>query len=347
MGVSLVAGTPDNQRPRLVHADSLVYRQTSDGIVQNLWGNVQLVQEEAYLYCQHAKWWQQTDLLILNTDVAIHDGKRILKADRVTYDGQKRIETAYDWVSLQNESRVLTSDQLTYWQQDEVAKATGHVAVTSEQDSVRIECGSLTYNQKLDYGLLLENPVFIKQDTSEAETIYIYSDTMQVWGETKTVLISHNVRIKKGDLTAKCQQARYLSDTNRLILTQEPFVYYDIQEMSGDSINVLMDGNKFQRVELHGKAEIISTDSTKTDRLQGRHIVLQGIQDSVRTVIINDQAISEYNVTEETTDSDAQTGFNKLTGDRIILTFVNDDLKRVRVESTPGLCTGEFKPEEN
>ena len=340
--------TPLQDRPRLVRADSLVYRQYTDQVVQDLWGNVEFVQDSASLTCQHARWWRTDNRLRLEKNVTIDDGTRILKGQLVIYEGESRTEKALGQVSLFSKDRILHSHKLTYWQEDEIAEAADSVSLESEKDSIRIECGFLRYDREKDYGLLLKDPVFVKLDTTETENITIRGDTMQVWGDSLHVLINGDVRIQKGDITATCMQAEYWSDTDQLILTKLPVVYYDEQQMQGDSVCVELDGTRFKGVELIGKSEIRSTDSTSTniDRLQGRQISMSDIEDSVRTIIIEGQAISEYNVTEETTDSGSETGFNKVTGDRIILTFINKKIKRVRVESDPGLCTGEFTPDE-
>ena len=340
--------TPLQDRPRLVHADSLVYRQYTDQVVQDLWGNVEFVQDSASLTCQHARWWRTDNRLRLEKNVTIDDGKRILKGQLVIYEGENRIEKALGQVTLFSNDQILHSHKLTYWQEDQIAEATDSVSVESEKDSIRIECGFLRYDRKQDYGLLLKDPVLIKFDTTETENIVIHGDTMQIWGDSLHVMINGEVQIQKGDITATCKQAEYWSGKDQLILTQLPIVYYDEQQMQGDSVCVELDGTRFKGVELIGKSEIRSTDSTSTnvDRLQGRQILMSDLEDSVRTITIEGQAISEYNVTEEATDSESETGFNKVTGDRIILTFINKKIKRVRVESDPGLCTGEFKPDE-
>ena len=78
----------------LVHADSLVLLNTEDGRVQNLYGDVRMVQDSAYMKCEKAIFWEAEDRAHLEDQVVIYDGKHTLWADQVDYDGATRTEKA-------------------------------------------------------------------------------------------------------------------------------------------------------------------------------------------------------------------------------------------------------------
>ena len=333
----------EEDRLKLIGADSLVNISYQDMELIELWGHVQLRQGDAYLFCDFAKFWQVENRAILYGDVLIYDNKRKLKGDQVDYDGQDKIETASGHVSIISGSRILNANEVTYWQEQEQTTATGDVIIQDILENVTLKSQKVFHDKQLDYSLAREYPVLSKIDTVAKDTLEIYGLKMEIWGEEERALVTDSVSIQKGDLIANCQRAEYQSESELLILLDTPEIMHRNQIMYGDTIDILLKEVHFQGAVIRGHALIVSTDSTFQDKLEGQKITVEAIDDTIRKVIVENQAKSYYHIFNE---EDEFQGVNSVTGDHIILDFDKDDLKEITVMSDPGQCTGVYSPEK-
>ncbi len=335
------------ERLRLVHADSLIGTVENGAVVQELRGHVDLIQGDARVRCQRAKWWRQENRAILLQSVEIFDGRRTLHADRVDYDGQAGEQTATGNVRIVSGSRLLSARRVQYFRDTEQAFAEGDVVVVDSAEHVTLSGDRGTYSKNLDYGKIEGRTHCIKTDTTSGEQLIVSASTLESWNGAKRIVATDSVEIVKADWRAACRTAEYLSDHEMLILRQTPVVWYRNQQMHGDSIDIKLDQIRFSGGLIRGGARIVSRDSTIQDQLDGQQIAFETQYTDVDTLLIitvDRQASSLYHVYDET---EVDQGVNSVTGDQIVLTFRGDLLDNVLVRSDPGQCTGLFTPLED
>ncbi len=329
------------ERIRLVRADSLI-SETVDN--QEIWtgmGNIQLVQGDAFINCEWARLWEEENRALLRDRVTIYDGKRILKADRIDYSGQDRVESASGHVSLESNRRVLKAERIDYFQEEERAFAFGNVVITDLVENITLKGDRAEYNRRLDYGLVEGEPHLVGVDSTSGEEITVTGLKIEAWGEEQRVLVSDSVWINKGDLIATCQSADFQSDADLLVMTDQPVLWYREQEMKGGTIQVRFDHFRFQGGQIQGDATVVSIDSLFQDVLRGETITIVASDDTIRSVIVEEQASSVYHVYDE---QDEYQGMNSVTGDRIVLMLRDERIEKITVESDPGLSTGTYTP---
>jgi lipopolysaccharide export system protein LptA len=331
------------ERLQLMHADSLVSRVLDQKRILKLMGDVKLVQGEAYIICDMADWWESEDRTVAYGNVSIYDGKRTLTADEVHYDGQNRTETAIGRVILENGSRRLRAVKIIYSQETEESNAFENVLITDFIEDVTLKGEQAYYDRKTDYGCVEGRPQLSKVDTASGEEMIVRGRKMEAWGGEQRVLVSDSVSIDKGDLRAVCESAEYFSEDKTLVLKDNPVVWKQDQEMRGDQIDIQLDGTQFRGGVIQGNAQVVSTDSIYQDVLKGKTIRIEAVRDTIKKVVVEEQASSVYHIFDEEKN---EQGTNTTTGDRIVLDFNKDRLERVIVESNPGQCTGVFVPVE-
>ncbi|OVE78875.1 hypothetical protein BVY01_04110 [bacterium I07] len=330
-------------RPRLVYADSLIGSVRDGREVRQLWGNVEIVQDSAILHCDHAIWWEDVDLIDLIGRVFINDGTRILESDTVRYDGKHKIETATGRVKLTSGKRMLETRWLRYWQENEKAEAKGDVVVNDFIEMAVLTGVRAEYDRNKDYTRVEGNPRFTKTDSVDSTKLIVSGVIMEAWGENQIILIQDSVRIDKGALTAMCRMAEYHSDDDILFLKNLPVVWHRKQRMKADSIDIHLQGVSFQGGVLRGSSEIQSLDSLYSDVLKGELIEITASEDTIRQIVIEGQASSQYYNTD---DDSGDPGKNVFSGDRIVLHFTGDKLKAVKILSEPGQSSGTYSPLE-
>ncbi len=331
------------ERLRLVRADSMVQVELEHKTYIELWGDVQLVQGEAYLNCQYAQWQNRLNKIKMYDQVRIYDGKRTLICDQMIYNGDKKMEHAFGNVSFKNKTQLLTSDHLKYWQEDDVALAAGQVKLSDDSMMVWLTGDSVYYSQTEGYARIPQNPRLFYSDTTAQDTMQIKSLFMEAWEFLGLVSIKNSVEITKSDIRAISQKADYDIENEVLVLTETPEVFHGNQLMIGDTIHVQLVKNKFKGITLLGRSQIIETDSTgKQDKLSGNLIQVFTRNDTINKIWVEGQASSLYHVDDD--ESDEQ-GSNLITGDNITILFEDRKLSEIWVRSDPGYSTGEFIPE--
>jgi lipopolysaccharide export system protein LptA len=328
---------------RLVNADSLVSISKGREAVRVLSGRVRMVQGNAFLQCDEARWWEKKDQVMLTGDVSIFDGEHLLKADQVDYDSETKTETASGHVTVESGNRKISSDTLIYRQGESMVIASGRVKIEDLIEKATLTGEEGWYDRSLDYGIVKGHPQLVKVDTSAGKPVTVRGLRIEGWGREQRVLVSDSVSILRDDLKAVSQKAEYRANEERLCMVNSPIVWYQDQVMDGDTIDIQLYGIHFGGGTIRGRAKIISKDSTFEDVLKGRQIEVEVRDDTIRTVIVEGQAESLYHIVNKT---DGTQGVNSVSGDRIVLTFTTGRLDRVQVESSPGQCAGAYTPEK-
>ena len=334
----------DNERIRLISADSLVSVVKNNKTVTMLVGNVKLIQGVAKIRCGIA-WFNDKDQYAeLKRKVEIFDGKRTLKADYVFYNGKTRTELAKGNVILSQGKRVLKTPRLKYDQKNMQAEAFDKVDLTDLVKGVELQGKEAKYDRKGDHALLSSGVRIVKTDSAGSDTIKISGITAEAWGKKQQVLISDSVVIVRSRMHAVCSSALYSADPPGIMLSGSPRVWIENQVLSGNEIYMKLKELSFEGGKITGNAVITVKDSLtgKEDFMSGDTIYIEARNDTLTKVDVRSQATSIYHISEE----EEEPGTNNISGDRIILYF-NDEQKlgRVIIKSSPGTCSGKYSPE--
>ena len=333
------------ERIRLVAADRMESAMEGGVAVRKLIGNVRLVQGDAYMDCEEAVLFGAEERARLMRHVVIHDGKRTLRADGVAYDGKRRVEEAVGHAVIQSGSKTIFADRIEYRQDSEEVEARGRVAVRDTVERLLLESDSAYYDRKREYAMVTGGPRAVKFDTSASKKDWrMRGRKMETWSSEKRLLITDSASIEQADMKATGQTAEYWSSQNLLILHPSPKVVQLKREITGDSMAIRLKDMRFDGGRVFGKARIVSTDSAGSDELKGSRIMIEARGDTLDRVIVEEQAESFMRVDGK---GGEEQGVNTATGDRIVLTFEGDKLKRVDVSSRPGTSTGKFVPDDS
>jgi len=338
------------ERLELVWADSIVVEKLENETVQRLYDNVRMVQGEAFMHCDRAVNWEDRNRARLTGHVVLYDGRHSLEADEVDYDGDRRIETATGNVRVRTGERVLRADWLEYEQETARVRARGNIRLEDLVEGTVLTGRAAGYDRKADYGFVEGDAVLIRADTTAQDTLRISGRKMEAWGGSQQVSVTDSVRILKGGVEGASLFAEYWPDSSRIILSGLPRLHQRGEEMTGDTIVIRLEGAKFAGGMICGRAQIISRDSTagntEENTLQGRRIFIEASADTLRRVIVEGEAYSRFRVSEaeDREDRDNPEGINTITGDRLVMTFADNRVTWIRVESSPGLSEGTYTP---
>ncbi len=310
-------------------------------------GNVKLVRENVTIYAKEGQYFDKTRKAVLKKGVRLERPGTVLTALDGDYDVDAKKAHFVGNVVVVDSVSTTTCDVLTYFDGDERSIAVGRVTVTSPRDAVTVFGDSLVHFGSIDYTIIPSNPKLVQVDTSalgRLDTLVVVSRTMEAYRDASQphYVASDSVRIVRNELAAVSGRGFYRPGEGLLILTRQPVVWYDRNQVSGDSIAVRLENGRLRSVFVAGRAMAVSqSDSLLTgrfDQLTGRTLTLYFGEENIERIVAERQSISLYYLFENAVPN----GANKSSGDKIVVEFMDGLVRHI---SVAGGVEGQYIPE--
>jgi len=328
-------------------ADIMRGEMTPGGPLRILEGNVHLRQDGTSLYCDHASWYVDQHLTILEQNVRYDDGLKTLTADKVIYDDSGKILNATGNVVLIDSVYTIRSDRAVYYDLTDKITAHNNVIMTDKKNNVTLTGDYATFIQEKGYATIEGNPVLIKQDSTGSEEIRIIGLRMEMIDDSNMAYVTDSVKITHKNGTAYCDTAEFDRSRSRLKLMGQPLVWQNYDRSSGDDIELYFHDKSLDSVIIIGNAIVTSPADTldvtgKINKLLGERITLTTEDNKLKTVQVDGRATSYYYIF----DKDVYSGMNKVIGDRIKMELKNQKIDKIMIESDPESSVGIYYPPE-
>ena len=206
-------------------------------LVSVLEGNVIFNYDDAIIRADHATWYRRNGIAHFNGNVRIIQENQLLTCNRLTFNrGQKKI-TAFDNIDFY----------------DTLEK----MRIIAQKGDYFFETGNL---------VLTEDPRMFQYDTTIAETLSISGDKILYDDSLKIATAQKNVLILKGILKATCKTGTFNLDNHIARLREDPWIYYDIHELTGDSVDLFFtESEVLYGVSVMRNAKGFHRDATEED----------------------------------------------------------------------------------
>ncbi len=358
------------------NADSLIGKRIDGENIRELVGNVILEQQDVLVYCDRAIHYPARNGAFLEGNVRVVEDTVTLLADQGFYDGNARIldgegnlylddgvthltadygkyyideKVAEFWenVVVVDPAGIVYSDHLIHRRDKELSTATGNVRVVDRDRGATIYGQLLEYDSETGFSSMKESPVLVHMDTTatgDIDTLIVQSKVMEsVLEDTVRRFIAiEEVAINRADLSARGAKTVYFVDRDELSLTGSPIMWYQENQITGDSIHVRLEEQRLRTLEVYERSFVISKSD---DRHPQRYNQLTGVEltmwfkdDDIEMVEVRDQATSVYYLYEEMLPN----GLNHVTGDTINLYFIDSELEELKII---GGIEGKYHPE--
>ncbi|OQX95087.1 hypothetical protein B6I21_07270 [candidate division KSB1 bacterium 4572_119] len=218
--------------------------------------------------------------------------------------------------------------------------------MTDLENDLKIFSDHAEMDNEQEYGILTDNPVFIKLDSTGQEELKITGLKMELFKGGDKIVVTDSVNIEQKEANAKCGIAEFYRNENEIILKNDPYVWQKHDRLSGGVIHLFItENNKLAKTIIKEKAMVISrVDTTGIDtrenKLTGEQITMFFQDNELSEVVVEMKATSYYYVVEEDEDK----GMNRIIGDKIIVQINNRKIVNIRIESSPQLSEGIFYP---
>lgn len=204
-------------------------------------------------------------------------------------------------VKITQKSQILTCDKMDFSKNTNQIDAVGNFIYRDTAELTQLTGDKASYLIEKKVFTLVGKPKLLRFDTTAAETLIIIGKKVTYVDTLKLATVTDDVVITKGKLISKCQRADYQTKNNIANLRIKPFVNYAINEIVGDSIDLIFGKESLKRASIYGNAHGVYYDTaakaadTAFTHVWGDslHMTLSdsGSMDSLR---IKGKAISKY-----------------------------------------------------
>ena len=226
-------------------SDTLVYDTENE--MMYFYGPTTMINKENTLYGNYGWYNTETELAYLDKRATLKNKEQSMIADTMFYNKKTGYAKALNDVIIEDTvyKATLTGNYAEMWR--------------------NLGKGFITNNIKAYY--------YEEKDTLFAisDSIYFYFDTIS--NEIQRLKAFYNVRFFRNDIQGKCDSLHYVVVDSIVYMRDEPVIWTDRSQMSGDSINIAIKGRAIDSVLMYPNAFIIQQDSIKGyNQVKGRQI---------------------------------------------------------------------------
>jgi lipopolysaccharide export system protein LptA len=204
-----------------------------------------------------------------------------------------------------------------------IYKVRGNVEMKSKKENLII------YGQASDYfkniGITkVYNNAYVAKITEENDTLFMSADTLVSIDHQdpakKRLLAYNNVKIFKRDLQGIADSLEYRSIDSTIYFYKAPILWSDGNQMTSDSISMLIENNTIGRIFMVGNAFVVSKDTLANfNQIKGRRMTAYFSAGKISQVIVEGNGESLYYAFDDKTK--VIMGLNKIICSNITIRF--------------------------
>ena len=285
-----------------------------------------------------------SDTLIYNTitETAFFKGPTIMRGTESTiymedgwYDTKSDFSKLTRRPVISSADQTITADSIYYDNLKSYGRAFGHVEIldTTHQVLIRGKYAEMWDNEGQSF--ITDSTLAITYD--EKDSMYIHSDTMWMFFDktrnAKRMLAYYNVRIFRETLQGKCDSLAYTMNDSTIRLYDEPILWSGKNQLSADSITVVLSNNELDSLIMYNTAFIVSRDSTESyNQIRGKDMVGYFRNNELSKISVEGNAQTVYYIRE---DDGFLIGVNLSESSSMLIRLVDNDIKTINYMSQP------------
>lgn len=252
-----------------------------------------------------------SDTLIYNTnnETAYFHGPTLIRGEESMiycedgwYDTKNDISKLKKRPSITNDEQKISADSILYNNKTMFGKAMGSVLIEDTLRKVILSGKKGELWDKLGKSYVTDSAVAITYDARDS--LYIHSDTMWLFFDeerkAKYMQAYYNVRFYRNNLQGKCDSLAYSMSDSTIRMYYKPVMWSGKNQLTADSITIIVSGNKIDSLMMYNTAFIVSRDSTKSfNQIRGKNMVAYFDKNSLSRIDVNGNAQTVYYVREE------------------------------------------------
>lgn len=249
---------------------------------------------------------------------------------------------------LENDGQQLRGDTVAYDQKKDIGKAFGHVSITDSVRQLIIRGDYAEHHQLTDSSWVTGAAEMV--NFQGGDSLFLHADTLMAIGKnpgkdsaatTRDVHAFHHVKIFKSDLQGKCDSLVYTTADSTIRFFRNPVLWSGHNQLTADSIWLVMGDSSIQTIHLKLNALIISqsdtnqtgiTDSLRFNQITGKSMVGYFTGNELTKIVVTGNGQTIY-YAKNSTNKDV--GVNRADCSDLIIGITKNELNKITLVNDP------------
>lgn len=286
-------------------------------------GNVVVTNPDYTMYADSMQYNSRTkDIYFVSETTVINKDSSRAMYQGGTYNTLTKLSDLREGIG-ESEEFTIEGEEYDLDARRNIARVRGNVVMTSKKENLII------YGQASDYfrnqGITkVYNDAFVAKITADNDTLFMTADTLVSIDskdpEKKKILAYHNVKIYKRDLQGIADSLEYRAIDSMIYFYQDPVLWTEGNQMTADSVNMLIENNTISRMFLLDNAFVISQDTLRNfNQIKGREMTAEFANRKINRVIVRGNGESLFFALND--EDQAFMGMNKIICSNITIRF--------------------------
>jgi lipopolysaccharide export system protein LptA len=243
---------------------------------------------------------------------------------------------------IETESYFLAGDNMHLDDIRGVYQVSTNVTMLAKENDIIITGQEAVHTKSTGTTKVYNNPLM--KLVAEKDTLYVSADTLVsidgAESAEKRLLAYSNVKIFKNDLQGVADSLAYYVADSILFMFGSPVLWSDENQMTADSIQILVSNGTIQQMNMVNNAFVITKDSADNfNQIKGRSMAARFVSDQLSEVFVSGNGESIFFMYDE--DNGNLLGMNKIICSDIGLYFEDQKLTNASFLVNP---EGDFIP---
>lgn len=287
----------DNRKFKLYTDNFDFYRDANYGLYFN---GGKIVDPQFELTSEKGYYYPATKSTAFKNDVNLVSASFTIKSDTLLYNSAREVATLvgpshvyykdytvytengwagtktndgalYDYSIITSQSGMkVTADSIKFNKNQGWAKAYHNLVMTDSINGVEVRGNYGYFVQEPQLAIVSGVPYAKKYvpNNAKEDTLFLHADTLKyitVDSTEKVMRAYNNVRFFRNDIQGKCDSLLYSSADSILQMHIQPVIWSEQNQLSGEQINVHMEGSSPKKIHITNQAMIVS----KSEGLEG------------------------------------------------------------------------------
>ncbi len=217
-------------------------------------------------------------------------------------------------------------------------KAKGSVVMTSKEENMHIYGDEGFYDKKNMISKVYGH-AYVARISDEGDTLFISADTLVSIDSSdpkkKRLLAYNNVRIFKSDFQGRADSLAYVSSDSTLYFYSDPVLWTEDNQMTADSIKVLLVRKEINRIDMISMAFVASQDSLLNfNQIKGRKMTAYFDNKNIHHVVVEGNGESVYFALQKLEEKDSTQNITIVSGmNKIICSNMKINFKAGKIHN--------------
>lgn len=289
-----------------ISSDTLRYSSNAEQAF--FYGPTTINSEDTEIYCENGWYNTVSDLCQFNENALITSGSTIMKGDSIFYNGKTGDGEVFRNVEIQD----TTSNYLIQ----------GEYGRHNERERRSLVTGKAEMIQFFD-----------------GDSLFLHADTLLALPDSigkQVIHASERVKFFKSDLQGKADSLTYSESDSLLSLFGKPIIWSKENQISGDQIDLTLNGGKIREMHIDKNSFIISEAIPgKYNQIKGKRTIGYFTDNSLRRIDVFGNGQIVYFPSEEKDGRTSITGLNRVDCSDVSLEVKENEIVKVALLTKP------------